>query len=152
MKNVSPPPTGSEALSPPLAALLPHEEELRRKRELLSRVKTTRDATLLNRRAVKGDPTKQYFWVNVREERQAFFLELGFDICRDPSITINQRWKQPDGTYKSGDLVLYEIDKEWYDAYNDINVLAGIEAISGNTEEFMGSASRTGVPAFVPKR
>lgn len=141
-----------DVLSPQMAALLPHEEEIKRRKELLAKVRTVRDGSLINRGLVVGDPLKQYVWVNVNTNRQMFFQNLGFQICRDETIQTSPLFKQSDGTYIRGDLILYEISKEVFDAMNDVAVIDGIQAIHGNQETFIGSAQGAGIPAFIPKR
>ncbi len=140
----------SSVLSGALADRAPHLEELERKRLMLERVRVSRDAVLLNRGKVTGDPTKEYVWVNLKEERQIWFQTQGFSICKDSEIQCSIKQRE-DGTYLRGDLILYEVDKEYFDALHEYNVVRGIEYIDGAEQNFEASAMRDGVPVFKPK-
>lgn len=140
----------SHVLAGELAKHEPHVEEQERKRALLARVKANRDGIYLNRGKVTGDPTKEYVWVNVHADRQLWYQTQGFAVCKDPTLTtsIPQR---DDGTYTRGDLVLYEIDKEYFSALHEYDVARGIEYVEGGIEnEFSAAAMREGVPSFRP--
>lgn len=128
----------------------PHEIELDRKRALLARVKVLRESAIFNRGAIlKGNPAKEYCWVNVKDDRRIYFEGLGWNLCKDPDVVTN--WKQEDGTHKRADLILYEIDKELHEAMEAYNVLRGLEATEGAEEAFLTTLQRDRVPMYKPK-
>jgi hypothetical protein len=127
----------------------PHQEELDRKRRLLAKIKTIRDAVLVNRGEVRGEETKLYRWVNLKAERQLWFQTVGWTKvgAQDPVETL---YKQDDGTHVRGDLILYQIDKEFGEALHLFDVVRGVEMVEGAKESFEATAEREGVPTFRP--
>lgn len=140
LKNATPPP-------PP-----PDEEPKEsRKVRLLSKIKILHD-NVNTGTAVEGEPDKQYCWVNTREERQTFFQAMGWTLVKDPTgEKVKTRYRQPDGTHRRADLILYEMDKEMYEAHDAYKQLKRIEALEGVELSFQTSAARNGAPTFKPR-
>lgn len=136
-------------------APLPHEIERQRKIELLKKVKSIREGIMLNRGAVmKGDLSKDYMWVNVRDDRRIFFEQLGFELVKvDPKApTVVTQWKpKEDGTIVRGDLILYQIDKEMLEAIQIYNESRGLELTENSGEDFETMLGRFGVPSYRPR-
>ncbi len=128
----------------------PHITELRRKKELLQKVRTLREGARAQLGAVQGNPNKVYCWVNTRDDRRVSYEALEWVVCKDPAV--KTRWQQDDGTHKRADLILYEIDKELFDAYMAENQLRGIEAVEGSEDMFLAALDRDKVPAYRPQR
>ena len=132
-----------------------HLIEQERKMELLRRVKGIREGLLLNRGAVlTGDPSKEYCWVNKDQDRRIYFEQMGWELCvvdpNKPSVTTN--WKpQQDGTIARGDLILYQIDKDLYEATEAYNVIRGLELTENAGSDFEGMMERMKVPTYKPK-
>lgn len=128
----------------------PHELEMQRKMALLAKVKTVRDAILVNRGAIRGLDTMEYRWVNQKDERQLSFQSLGWKKVTDED-EVETQYKQADGTHVRGDLVLYQIDKEFAEALHLYDVLKGTEMIEGHKSAFKTAATRVGAPTFEPQ-
>lgn len=129
----------------------PHVEEIKRKREILAKVRAQRDATLFNRGKVEGDPDKEYRWVNIHPERQLVFQIQGWRMVTADDVDVVTNYKQADGTHRRGDLVLYCIDKEWAEMIHFDAVVQGIERIEGAKSSFETQAQKDGVPTFRPQ-
>lgn len=142
-------PRNSSVLSSELQQRAPHEEEQHRRAELLKRVRTNRDAILLNRGKVDGKEDKEYCWVNLNADRQIWYQTQGWEICRDPEV--KTRYLRDDGTHVRGDLILYQIDKEYAQALHEYDVARGIEYLEGAEDDFETAAMRDGAPVFRPK-
>lgn len=128
----------------------PHELERERKMALLQKVKTLREGMLFNKGAVhEGDPQKEYCWVNIKDDRRVSYEAMGWVVCKDPKVRTN--WRQDDGTHKRADLILYEIDKELFEAMQAYNNLRGIEAVEGSEEAFVATLDRNRVPVYKPQ-
>lgn len=124
------------------------ESPTEKKRRLLAKVRMLRDAQL-TAGAVNGKPHKVYCWVNIREERQLFFQSLGWELCKDPEVKTS--WRQPDGTHKRADVILYHIDRDLYEAFEADKELRGMEALEGAEKSFETNAARNGAPTFRPR-
>ena len=59
------------------------------------------------------------------------------------------QWEQADGTHVRGDLILYQIDKDLYEAMHEQEVGAGLDDIEAHKDVFEGAARARGAPAFV---
>jgi len=128
----------------------PHLLEKERKLALLQKVKSLREGMLFNKGAVReGDPAKEYCWVNVRDDRRVSYEAMGWVLCKDPKV--KTQWRQDDGTHKRADLILYEIDKELFEAMQAYNNLRGIEAVEGSEEMFVAALDRDRVPVYRPQ-
>lgn len=128
----------------------PHEIEMDRKRALLQKVKSLRQGTLMQMGALQqGNSNKEYCWVNVRDDRRVSFEATGWNLCKDPAVVT--RWKQEDGTHRRADLILYEIDRDLYEATMAYNQLRGIESVEGSEEMFIASLDRDRVPVYKPQ-
>ncbi len=144
----------SDVKSKPSEVLDPAEIELRRKRELLAKIKVIRERINNNRGMVTGDPAKTYIWVNRDEHRRNYFEGLGYVMCREKDITkpvVKSAWMREDGTHVRGDLILYEIDKDVAEALHMEEAMRALEAIEGPPVEFANFAERHGVPVYEPK-
>jgi len=140
--------TGIKSQPPIFLDELPHITELKRKKALLEKVRTLREGALFNKGAVEGDPNKQYCWVNTKEDRRVSYEAAGWVITKDPNV--KTRWRQEDGTHKRADLILYEMDKELYEATVAYNSLRGIEAVEGSEDMFLAALDRDKVPVYRP--
>lgn len=128
----------------------PHELEMERKRALLAKVRGLREGALFNKGAVlQGDPSKEYCWVNCKDDRRVSYEAMEWKVCKDPNV--RTRWRQEDGTHRRADLILYEIDKELYEAYMAYNALRGIEAVEGSETMFVTALERDKVPVYKPQ-
>jgi hypothetical protein len=116
------------------------------------KIRVFREQNLFNRAAVTGEASKQYIWVNRREERRTWYEGMGFAVVKatSPPRVHASVPPGPDGTYLRGDLILYECDKEFYDAMALDNALRGFESINAATDQFINNIAREGVPAFKP--
>ena len=144
--------SGINSKPPVPLAKPPHEIELERKKALLKKVKTLRESAVINRGGlIVSDPTKQYCWVNIRDDRRVVYESMEWTPCNSlKGSKVQTRWQQPDGTHKRADLVLYEIDIELYEAQSMYNQLRGIEGIEGSEKMFMAAMDRENVPVFKP--
>lgn len=134
---------------PSKSALEPHEEELKRKKELLAKVRVLREKMASRAADFTGqNPAKTYIWVNIKEDRQTYFQAWGYILCTDPKVS--SPYKQPDGSHKRADLVLYEMDREMYEAIQADNQIRGLEGIEGHKEAAIASMHRHGVREFIP--
>ncbi len=109
--------------------LLPHQRELIRKKELLSKVQAGRqkiDRTQFGA-VTAGDPAMHYSWVNQRPESMVIFEGLGYEVCRDPKV--ETRFKRGDGTHVRGDLILMQVSKEVYEQIQAEDDYRAIEAL-----------------------
>ena len=142
---------GSGIVSKPPAPLPkpPHELEMDRKRALLSKVKAIRENRKNKGAVLAGDPAKEYCWVNTKDDRRISYEAEGWVVVKDPAVRTN--WKQEDGTHKRADLILYEIDKELYEAMVAYNQLRGIEAVEQNDDTFLAFLERNNVPGYKPR-
>ena len=140
--------TPKVAAAPPQVEERPEEIEQRRKMELLKRVRINREA-LRQQRWVKGDPSKNYIWVNIDPVRQTYYQTLEYVLCKDPAV--QTAWKQPDGTHRCGDLILYEISKELSEAYQMDASLQALEAQEGSQESFLAFAAKSSIPVHEHK-
>lgn len=128
--------------------LEPHEIELKKKRELLARVRSTRD-TLARQGNITGqNPSKVYIWVNVKEDRQTFFQAWGYMLCAD--VNVKSPFKQADNSHRRADVVLYEIDRDLYEAIQADNQIRGLEGIEGHKHAAIEAMHRQGVREFIP--
>lgn len=144
--------SGSGISSPPPIPLEkpPHELELDRKKALLARVRLLRESAIFQRGSLQSrNPLKEYCWVNIRPDRRVTFEGLGWQLCKDPLVTTS--WRQDDNTHVRGDLILYDIDKDLYEAMEAYNVLRGLEASEGVEHSFLSALQREHVPAYKPK-
>jgi hypothetical protein len=127
----------------------PHVLELERKKALLARVKTLRESNFRQKGAIlEGNPSKEYMWVNTKEDRRVSFEAEGWVLCKDPAV--KTRWLQADGTHKRADLILYEIDKELFEGLMAYNQIKGIERVEGVDEMFLDAVGPLGVPTYKP--
>lgn len=144
----------SSVVQPP--ALKPHELEMQRKVELLRKVKGLREGTLLNRSGLlKGDPAKEYCWVNNSPDRRITYESMGWEAVKitdpkNPSV-VTRVTPQPDGTIVRGDLILYHIDKDLFEAIQNYNVIRGLELTENKDEGFETQLERMGVRSYKPK-
>lgn len=135
------------------APLEPHEEELRRKMDLLSRVRVNRERLVSDRgKVLNPKPGKHYVWVNSHVDRQTEYASLGYDLCRDPEIKTRAGQISEDGSHRRGDLVLYEIPTDLHEAMYLDNVIRGIELIEAPKEEFRNELRRSGTSYYDPPR
>lgn len=134
-----------ETSQPPPKVEMSKEE---RKRFLLSKVRVRRENLLAGSR-VEGRADKEYCWVNQREERQLFFQAMGWELVKDKEV--KSSYMRPDGTHVRADLILYQIDKDMYEAIQADRELRSIEALEGVEEGFQTSANRQGAPTFRPR-
>lgn len=132
------------------AGLEPHQIELDKKRQLLSKVRVVRQSMLDRAADLRGtNPAKHYVWVNVREERQSYYQAWGYTIVKDPAVL--SPFKQEDGTHKRADVILYEIDKDFAEAVAADNQIRGLEAVGAASENFISGINSQGVPAYIPR-
>jgi hypothetical protein len=141
-------PTLNATAAPP-SAVPPHILEQQRKLELLKRARVIKERVASRRQELEGlDPSKQYMWVNVREDRQMFFQALGYSVVSNPDV--KSPYKQADQTHRRADVILYEIDRDLYEALYAADVMRGIENIEAASESFQLSLMRDGVKTFKP--
>lgn len=71
---------------------------------------------------LNGDPKKRYVWAHYSGNALAARAAAGFEIVKDSkekaekSPTTRPQWRQADGSYRRGDVVLMSIDKDRGDA------------------------------------
>jgi hypothetical protein len=171
------------ATAAPPSAVPPHILEQQRKLELLKRARVIKERVASRRQELEGlDPSKQYMWVNVREDRQMFFQALGYVVAQSqvqlvpiyapgekplpdgPGVVqpkptghtlkhisgVNSPYLQNDGMHRRADVILYEIDRDLYEALYAADVMRGIENIEAASESFQLSLMRDGVKTFKP--
>ena len=129
---------------PPQSDPLPHEIEMKRRIDLLKRVRVLKDKARNRLEVQGGDSSKIYVWVHNSEVRRQYFESLDYKVCRDPNV--NTRWKREDGTHTCGDLILFEIDKELHEASELESLYRAMEAIEGSQSEFLAFAERNRIP------
>lgn len=133
------------------AELEPHEEELKRKMELLARVRVGRESRAASRGKVQNPkPGKDYIWVNRSESRQLEYQSMGYELCTDPDIITQENFKQPDNTHHRGDLVLYSIDKELREVLHYDDVTRGLEMLETPAQTFATEAEKEGARFYQP--
>lgn len=133
--------------------LSPKEEALKHKMELLQKVRILREGLLLHRGKIdEGDPSKEYCWVNHRDDRQYYFQAAGWVlVTNDTGPNVRTKWRKPDGTHVRGDVILYQIDKEMFEAMQLLSVLEGQDRIAGVKDSFMTTLEKDGVPLYEPR-
>lgn len=128
----------------------PHIIEKERRQALLARARVVRDTLGKRNTEITGQrPDKVYMWVNVKEERQITFQAMGWTLCTDPDVT--SAFKQADNTHRRADVVLYEIDRDFYEALEADNILRGIEGIEQAESSFVTTLLKDRVPVFKPQ-
>lgn len=128
----------------------PHILEQQRRQALLAKAKVVREKMASRHSAIEGlKPSKQYCWVNLKEDRQVYYQGLGWVVCNDPDLT--SPFKQTDGTIRRADTILYEIDMDFYEALCIHNVLKGIEGIESAESAFIDTMGKDRIPTFKPK-
>lgn len=135
----------------PKPTLSPREQAVARKLELLKKVKNLREGALFQRgRVLEGNPAKEYCWVNIRDDRQYFFQSLGWSkVVKESGV--KTQWEQGDGTHVRGDLILYEIDKEMFEAMQAYNELRGVENIENAENGFVEHLQANKIPVYKPQ-
>lgn len=119
-----------------------------RKVALLAKVRLMHDKNLRGGELTGQNPAKTYMWVNSRDDRQAFFKAWGWELCVDPAVQSSFRTK--DLTHRRADVVLYEIDKDLYEAQEAFKQLRGLEGIEGHKNAAIASFNRQGVREYIP--
>ena len=133
--------------------LSPLEREKARKIELLQQVRVMREGLKLSQgKVTNGDPAFEYCWVNTRDERQHYFQAMGWQlVTNDNGPAVETKWKKTDGTHVRGDVILYQIPKDFFEAMQLLNVLEGQDRAGGIEDAFMAQLQREGVPAYKPR-
>lgn len=134
---------------------LPHDIEMERKKALLAKVAQVKVNLLQDKGKVRpADPTKplnpniKYVWVNKNENRVVSFQGLDYKIVKDPNVLTD--WKREDGSHIYGDLILMQVDREWYDGLKLHSQMKAIEGVEGEAV-FAAFAERNGIRAQIPK-
>ena len=116
------------------------EIERQRRDALIARVRNTRTSLTMNLAKIEGgDSKKDYVWVNKHDDRRAYFEGMQYVICTNPNI--NTRWRQKDGTIRRGDMILYEVDKDWRQAIRDESAIRALNGITEPRRQFKVAAS-----------
>lgn len=112
--------------------------------ELLSKVRVIRDKLHFRGAIGGGNSNKVYVWVATDNVTRTTFEGLGYVVCKDPNVT--SRWVRQDGTHQRGDLILYEVDKDLYEA---IKLEAEMRALEATEAEdlFISFAQQNRIPA-----
>lgn len=130
---------------PPLTSDELEQIEFKKKVDLLRQVRLTREK-LRTAGMVQGmDPGKVPIWVANDDTTQVQFQGLGYEICRDPNV--QSPWKKEDGTHRRGDVILYQVDKDIYEALRTDSAIRAIEALESPEDQFLDFAENRGVPA-----
>lgn len=136
-----------ETFTPPLR--LSPEERARRYEEL-SR-KTMLSAIYARHR----DPNLYVRWARDDKFDIATHRHLGFDFARDnPKTKLENRRIDTvvpisdDGFYRTGDVILMEIDRDTYDFYCNKNVERSRDQMEQGPREFRNEARKRRVPTF----
>lgn len=146
---MQPTPSVKPVSVPAAPQLEPHELEMKRKQELLQRVKVLRERMTLNRGMINNmSPDKIYVWVHNSDNRQIFYKGLGYELCVDPKV--ESAWKQADGTHRRGDLILYQIDKDLAEAIKLYEQAKALDNVDAAESGFNMAAQREGVPTYKP--
>lgn len=116
--------------------------------ELLAKVKVLRANQMGAGQLTGQNPNKVYMWVNTREDRQAFFSAWGYELCVDPKV--NSAFKKEDLTHRRADVILYEIDRQMYEAIEYDKQLRGLEGIEGHKQSAIEQFHRQGVREYIP--
>lgn len=119
------------------------------KKALLQKVRLLRANNMSKGEITDKDPSKEYIWVNIKEERQHFFQAWGYQVCTGASP--NSPFKQADGRHLRADVILYQIDKDLYEAIQADNQLRGIEGIEGHKQAAIATMNRMGVREYEPR-
>lgn len=144
------PSSKEQAKSATPVALSPEEAALQHKMQLLANVKVIRERMATVHGEVRGKKdNKVYVWVNIDDNRQIHYQTYGYELCKDEQVQTN--WKRPDGTHRRGDLILYHIDKDLYEAITMDGELRAVEAVEGYSTAFKSTAEVNGVPVYVPR-
>lgn len=127
-----------------------HIIEQQKKTALLAKARVVREKMASRHSDITGlKPSKQYCWVNLKEDRQVYYQGLGWTLCVDPDL--KSPFKQPDNTIRRADTILYEIDMDFYEALCINNVLMGIEGIESAESGFRDELRRDKIPTFKPQ-
>lgn len=156
MQNVTPnesplpklPEPPSKASEGPINTNLSPAQMEDHKRELLAKVRVLRERAGRAGELAHKDPSKTYMWVNIKEDRQTFFQAWGWIKVTDPKIL--SPFKQSDNSHRRADVVLYEIDRELYEAIESDKQLRGLEGIEGHKQSAIASFHRNGVKEYIP--
>lgn len=127
--------------------ITPNEEILKRKRDLLARVRAMQDYSVNERGAVKGkNPDFVYCWVYNHpgmiaeyKSREYEIVEASFDACETHFV-------QKDGTHVRGDTILMRVSKDIHEALELARDLAATEASDGHKEQFEDWGQTYSVP------
>ncbi len=127
----------------------PHITEANKRAALLAKAKVVRERMATRHSDITGlKPSKQYCWVNLKEDRQVYYQGLGWTLCND--LDLKSPFKQPDGTIRRADTILYEIDMDFYEALCMHNILKGIEGIESAETGFVDTLGQQKIPTFKP--
>ncbi len=118
--------------------------ELEHRALLLKKVKLYKAVASSARKITGGKSDKDYVWVNTHELRRSSFEAMDYVVCTDPSV--KSRWKRKDGTHICGDLILYEVNRDWREVLDAHAELSAIEAVEGSREELLAFAARNKIP------
>lgn len=128
----------------------PAEVELERKVALLQRARVVRENARAMRGSIQGmKPDLVYIWVNIREERQIYFQNLGYELCKDPEVV--SKWKRDDGAHRRGDLILYQVPKDLHEALKLDSEIRAIEDMENSKDGFLAFAERLSIPTYHPE-
>lgn len=133
------------SVRPPLDDDQLEQIEFKKKVDLLRKVRSTRERLYTMGAVTNQDPSKVYVWVANDDETQVRFVSLGYEVCKDPNISTS--WKKEDGSHRRGDLILYQIDKDIYDALRTDSAIRAIEVLESPEDQFLQFAEKSGVPA-----
>lgn len=120
---------------PPMGEIPKGLSEAEKVKILRERVKVLRDGAMFDQGRIKTpNPAKQYCWVNIREERQTFYQALGWEVVRDPDIG-TLFWKKDENRHRRADLVLYQIDRELFYAFEAEKILRNLDLTGDAADE-----------------
>lgn len=148
MPNVVQQPQSNEPKLSVRPATETHEARQNKMKELLAKVQLMHDAQLSGGKLEGQNPHKVYCWVNSRDDRQAFFQAWGWVLCVDPNV--KSMFRKEDLTHRRADVVLYEIDRDLYEAQEAFKQLRGLEGIEGHKNAAVAAFNRMGVKEYIP--
>lgn len=111
----------------------------------LEKVKVLRSSSHSLRRIYDSNPNFIFVWINKDPDRRIWFESLGYTKATVEDCRTD--WQAENGEHRVGDIILYKVPRERYEALKLDSQLRSVEAIETAKSEFLDFAARNSVPA-----
>jgi len=128
-----------------------NEREAAAKAALLAKMQVIHENATRNLGALlNGDADKEYIWANASSESLAGMMGWGYQIVKDPkekkdNPTVSIQWRQPDYTFRRGDLILMSINKETHQYRKLYSELKGMQHVVDARKSILNKARQAGI-------